>query len=63
MTTADPATRPRRPAKGSTTIRAVRVDDALWRAAQDAAAGRDETVSDVIRKALQRYVRASRAGA
>jgi len=36
--------------------RAVRVEDGLWRAAQQAAAERGETVSDVIRRALERYV-------
>ena len=41
----------------SNPARAVRVEDALWRAAQERAAERGETVSDVIRRALQRYVR------
>lgn len=43
-----------------TPARAVRIEDGLWSAAQQAAADRGETVSDVIRRALQRYV--SRAG-
>jgi len=37
--------------------RAVRVETELWQAAQAAAAARGETVSDVIRRALERYVR------
>jgi hypothetical protein len=37
--------------------RAVRVEDALWKAAQERAAERGETVSDVIRRALERYTR------
>lgn len=37
--------------------RAVRVEDDLWQAVQAKAAERDETVSDVIRRALERYVR------
>lgn len=36
--------------------RAVRVEDALWEAAKAKAAERGETVSDVIRRALERYV-------
>jgi predicted HicB family RNase H-like nuclease len=37
--------------------RAVRVEDRLWRAAQAKAAERGETVSEVIRRALERYVK------
>lgn len=37
--------------------RAVRVEDHLWQAAQAKAHERGETVSDVIRRALERYVR------
>ena len=37
--------------------RAVRVPDGLWRAAQAKADERGETVSDVIRRALAKYVR------
>jgi hypothetical protein len=37
--------------------RAVRVPDELWDAAKAKAAGRGETVSDVIRRALERYVK------
>jgi predicted DNA binding CopG/RHH family protein len=36
--------------------RAVRVPDPLWDAAKARAAERGETVSDLIRRALQRYV-------
>lgn len=36
--------------------KSVRVPDALWRAAQAKAASRDEVLSEVIRKALERYV-------
>ena len=36
--------------------RAVRVEQDLWDAAKAKATERGETVSDVIRKALQRYV-------
>jgi Tfp pilus assembly protein FimV len=39
-----------------TPIRNVRVADDLWTAAQTVAAARRETVSDVIRGALERYV-------
>jgi hypothetical protein len=37
--------------------RSVRVPDPLWAAAKDRAAERGETVSDVILRALKRYVR------
>lgn len=37
--------------------RAVRVDQALWDAAKVKAEGKGETVSDVIRRALERYVK------
>ena len=37
-------------------MRAVRVPDALWEEAQEAAAANDEAVSDVIRDALTKYV-------
>lgn len=45
------------PNQPSTPARAVRIEDDLWRAAQQQAADRGETVSDVIRRALERYVR------
>lgn len=37
--------------------RSVRVDEALWEAAKARAAERGETVTDVIARALRRYVR------
>jgi predicted HicB family RNase H-like nuclease len=37
--------------------RAVRVETELWDAAKAKAAEKGETVSDVIRRALERYVR------
>ncbi len=45
------------PNQPKTVARAVRVDDALWHAAQARADERGETVSDVIRRALRRYTR------
>lgn len=45
------------PNQPKTPARAVRIEDGLWLAAQAKAAERGETVSDVIRRALQRYVR------
>lgn len=38
-----------------TKVRTVRVDDALWEAAQEVAAERREAVADVIRRALLAY--------
>lgn len=43
-----------RPAEGRP--RTIRVDDALWAAATDVAKGRGETVSEVARDLLRRYV-------
>jgi hypothetical protein len=37
--------------------RSVRVPDPLWQAAKDKAAERGETVTDVVVKALERYVK------
>lgn len=37
--------------------RMVRVEDALWNAAREAAAANGTTVSEVIRDALRRYVK------
>jgi predicted HicB family RNase H-like nuclease len=45
------------PDQPKTPLRTVRVDDALWHAAQAKAAERGESVSDVIRRALTRYVK------
>ena len=43
-------------AVGETKIRNVRVDDELWKAAQEKAARRREAVADVIRRALLAYI-------
>lgn len=43
--------------KGKVPLRAVRVDDELWQAAQKRAAERGETVSDAVRAFLRRYTR------
>lgn len=40
-----------------TPLRSIRVDTDLWRAAQAVAAARGESLSDVIRRALVRYVK------
>jgi hypothetical protein len=39
------------------TPRAIRIPDGLWQAALAKAQDRDETVSDVVRRALERYVK------
>jgi predicted HicB family RNase H-like nuclease len=43
------------PSKG-TTHRTVRIEDGLWKAAQEAAAERGDNLSDVIRRALTSYI-------
>lgn len=45
------------PNQPATPHRTVRVPDELWHAAQRIAADRGETVTDVIVRALTRYVR------
>lgn len=40
-----------------TPLRSVRIPDALWNAAQAKADEQGESVSDVIRKALEQYVK------
>jgi predicted HicB family RNase H-like nuclease len=45
------------PNQPKTPMRSLRVADDLWAAAQVKAAARGETLSDVIRKALERYVK------
>jgi predicted transcriptional regulator len=45
------------PNQPATPGRNVRVPDELWEAAQEIACDRDETVTDVILRALRRYVR------
>lgn len=46
--------------QGTIPARSARVADELWNAAMARAAQRGETVSDVVRRALRRYV--GRAG-
>jgi hypothetical protein len=41
---------------GATPNRAIRIPDHLWHAALAVAAGNDESVSEVIRRALVEYV-------
>lgn len=45
------------PNKPKTPIRGIRVPDDTWRAAQRIAAQRNETPSDIVRAALERYVK------
>jgi len=40
----------------SDTPRAIRISDELWSAALAKAKERGETVSDIVRKALERYI-------
>lgn len=46
------------PNQPKTPTRTVRVSDELWHAALRVARDRNETVADVIRRALERYVSA-----
>ena len=48
---------PRVPNQPATPHHSVRVSDDLWQAAKRVAADRGETVTDVIIRALTRYVR------
>lgn len=41
---------------GATPLRAVRVDDPLWEAAQTKAKTRGDNLSEIIREALRDYV-------
>lgn len=43
-----------------TPLRSFRIPDDLYLEAQQIAATQDESVSDVVRRALERYVRAGR---
>lgn len=52
-----PTTLPRVPNKPPMVMRSLRVPKALWDAALEKAAERQENISDVIREALERYVR------
>lgn len=45
------------PNQPKTPLRSIRVEEALWAAALAKADERGETVSAVIRKALERYVK------
>lgn len=40
----------------STPLRSIRISDELWRVASEHAAENLETVSDVIRRALEQYI-------
>jgi hypothetical protein len=42
---------------GETTPRAIRIPDDLWEAALAKAEENGDTVSDVVRRALERYVK------
>jgi negative regulator of replication initiation len=44
-----------------TPLRSIRVPDDLWRAAMAVADERGESITDVLRRALERYVRTGRA--
>lgn len=46
--------------KPSMVMRSIRVPLALWTAAKEKADERDENISDVIREALERYVKSRR---
>lgn len=46
-----------RPATGKAPMRSLRVPDDLWNAAMEKANERGESLSEVIRKALERYVK------
>ena len=41
----------------TTTARAIRIPDDLWEAALAKAGERGDTVSEIVRKALERYVK------
>lgn len=43
-----------------TPLRSFRIPDDLYRAAQAAAAEKGESMSDVVRRALERYVKAAK---
>lgn len=49
--------------QGKYTARTVRVPDELWTVARQAADANGETVADVLRRALERYVRRQNARA
>ena len=43
--------------QGSIPNRAIRIPDDEWQAAQEAARANSETVSEIVRRALRRYVK------
>ena len=45
------------PNKPKTPLHSFRVDTELWNAARDRARENGETIADVLRRALKRYVR------
>lgn len=47
------------PNQPKTPARSVRVGDLLWEQAKDAATSNGETVTDVVVRALERYVKAT----
>lgn len=49
------------PNKPKTPLHSFRVDTALWNAARDLARDNGETIADVLRRALERYVRTKRS--
>lgn len=54
---ADPATLGAMPNQPRTPMRSFRIAEDLYRAARAKAAERGESLSDVVRRALERYVR------
>lgn len=52
-----PATVRRVPNAPKTPLRSFRIPDEVYKAAQEKAAERGESVSDVVRKALERYAK------
>ena len=50
------------PNQPRTPIRGIRVPDELWEAAQQVAADKGETVSDEVRRSLERYVKKATKG-
>lgn len=52
-----PTTVQRVPNQPKTPMHSFRCSDELWEAAKVTAAKREETVADVLRKALERYVK------
>lgn len=52
-------TLPRVPNQPRTPLRSFRIPDDLYEAAQKASADNGESVSDVVRRSLERYVKAA----